>query len=237
LQIRLLLRVKNKINMRKTIKKLLNKIVPPKLQLKVLFKLQKFIDGRINDACVSHYKGKHPKHYLWKIHYKFVIDNVRENDVVMDIGTGASLSYTQELASKAKSIDCCDIDESLVEKSKSGNRFPNINYFVLDITKDVPDKRYDVVILSHILEHLYEPENVLENLKKCTNKLIIRLPRYDDHWMYLVKKDLGMFYFKDKDHKREYTLQDAVTLVKSSGWKIEKAVNDVDIKIVAILSD
>lgn len=221
--------------MKKFIKRVIGIVIRPKIQLKLLFKIQKFIEGRINDASFSYYKGNHPKHFLWKIHYKFVIDNVRENDIVMDVGTGSSLSYTQELASKSKSIDCCDINKVLVEKSKSGNQFPNVNYFVLDVTKDVPDKRYDVVILSHILEHLYEPEKVLENLKKCTNKLIIRLPRYDDHWMYLVKKDLGMFYFKDLDHKREYTLQDAIMLVRSSGWNIEKAVNDVDIKIVAKL--
>ncbi|MFZ5365199.1 MAG: class I SAM-dependent methyltransferase [Patescibacteria group bacterium] len=221
--------------MKKTIKKFLLFIFPSKYQLKLLFRAQSFIDSRISDACVDYYKGRHPKHFLWTIHYQFVIDNVDTGDRVLDVGTGASLSYTQELAAKAESIDCCDINPELIEKSRRGNKFANVNYIVLDVTQQLPPDSYDVVILSHVLEHLHEPEKVLENLKNITRKLIIRLPRYDDHWMYLVKKDLGMFYYKDHDHKNEYTLRTAVDLVEKSGWRVQTALNDVDVKIVATL--
>jgi len=88
--------------------------------------------------------------------------------------------------------------------------------------------------MSHVLEHLKEPEKVLHKIKSITDKIIIRLPRYDDHWMYLVKKDLGLFYFKDADHKREYTLKESTDLIEASGWKIQTALNDIDIKIVGV---
>ena len=73
----------------------------------------------------------------------------------------------------------------------------------------------------------------MEKLKKVTKKLIIRLPRYDDHWMYLVKKDLNLFYFKDRAHKREYTLEEATELIKKASWTVYTAENDIDIKIIA----
>ncbi|MFX1375559.1 MAG: hypothetical protein ACFFA0_07090 [Promethearchaeota archaeon] len=52
--------------------------------------------------------------------------------------------------------------------------------------------------------------------------------------MYLVKKDLGMFYFKDRDHKQEYTIGTARELIQHSGWKIITSLNDIDIKIIAV---
>ena len=55
--------------------------------------------------------------------------------------------------------------------------------------------------------------------------------------MYLVKKDLGMFYFKDKDHKQEFTLDSAIKLIQGSGWNVVKAFNDIDIKIVATINN
>lgn len=205
-----------------------------KESLQYLFDAQKFIDQKINETCLNIYNNKHPKHHMWPIHYQFILDNVDSGSKVLDVGTGASSSYTQELASRCKQLDCCDYKEELVERSRRENKFSNVDFIVMDITKDLPDVYYDVVIMSHILEHIHDPKAVLERMAGITDKIIIRLPRYDDHWMYLVKKDLGMFYFKDHDHKDEYTLKKAVELVESAGWKIQTALNDVDVKIVAV---
>jgi len=205
-----------------------------KQELTYLFDLQAIIDKLINIKSLEYYKGKHPKHHLWKGHYKFIIDNIKKGDKVLDVGTGASLSYTQEVAEKCSKIDCCDINEKLITKSIEENKYKNVKYFVLDITKELPKEKYDIVIMSHVLEHLNEPEKVLHKIKSITDKIIIRLPRYDDHWMYLVKKDLGLFYFKDADHKREYTLKESTDLIEASGWKIQTALNDIDIKIVGV---
>jgi len=216
---------------------LINKIdnMSTRDKLVSLFKLHSKIESEINNVCVELYHGKHPKHHLWTGHYRFVLDNVNDNDAVFDVGTGASCSYTHELAKKCKKIDCCDYKQELVDRSIVNNKYENINYFVMDITKDLPNGKYDVVIMSHVLEHLHEPQQVLNRVKEITSKIIVRLPRYDDHWMYLVKKDLGMFYFKDGDHKAEYTLETAIDLLKGAGWEIEQALNDIDIKIVATI--
>ena len=211
----------------------INRPVEPKQAIASLFKLKDVVEHLISVKCEEYYGG-HPKHILWDIHYQFILENIEPGSVVFDVGTGASLSYTQKLASICKQVDCCDIKPELIEKSASRNRYRNVKYFVQDITKVLPDEKYDVVILSHVLEHLYEPEKALENLHSITKKIIVRLPRYDNHWMYLVKKDLGLFYFKDADHKKEYTLSEAKHLVESAEWDVKIALNDIDIKIVAV---
>lgn len=207
------------------------------LGLKRAFFFLDLFEEYINELSVKYYNGKHPKHFLWVDHYKFIIDNINSGEEILDVGCGASLSYIQELAKKQVKIDAIDLNHILIQKCRNENIFKNINFFVLDITKELPDKNYDVVILSHVLEHLSEPRELLRKLKKITQKVIIRLPRYDDHWMYLVKKDLGMFYYKDRDHRREYTIKTAKDLIEGTGWEIITSINDVDIKIIAIINN
>jgi hypothetical protein len=197
------------------------------------FNCKDIIDTTISQLAVNYYDGKHPKHFLWKDHYKFILENIGENDTILDVGCGMSHSYINDLAKNGNAIDACDMDADKIEWNKKKNKFDNVNFFVMDITKELPNHTYDVVILSHVLEHIEKPVEVLKRLKDITKKLIIRLPRYDDHWMYLLKKDLGFFYFKDRDHKREYTLKEAIELVYNADWTINIAQNDIDIKIIA----
>lgn len=211
---------RNKIKLRKNIIK--------------AFNLKEILESFINKLVVIYYDGKHPKHYLWARHFQFIIDNINLGDKVLDIGCGESLSYSQQLASKVDFLDAIDNNKAVIQNCIKKNRFNNIFYSVLDITKKEITKHYDVVILSHILEHLYNPEELLKKIKNNTKKIIVRLPRFDNHWMTLVKKDLGIFYFKDPDHKTEYTLETAINLIENSGWNILKAINDIDVKIVAI---
>ncbi len=201
------------------------------------FKLQSEIERYINRLVVSYYDGKHPKHFLWKNHYQFIIENINPHDKIIDIGCGSSLSYNQQLADKIDFLDAIDIDQKIIDKCLKLNQYDNIHYNVLDITKKFPLKHYDVAILSHILEHLDNPEDLLRRIRKITSKIIVRLPRYDDHWWYLVKKDLGLFYYKSRDHRREYTIKSAIKLIESTDWNITKSLNDVDIKIVAIINN
>ncbi len=221
-------------NLQTIMKKTFSEDLSLKKEIEYLFDFQREVEGLISQKCEQYYQGNHPKHHLWKSHYKFIIENVLPGDNVLDVGSGASLSYIQELAGFCTQIDCCDIRKDLIERCIKENNFNNITFKVLDITEELPKEEYDVVILSHILEHLKGPEKVLQSIKQITNKIIVRLPRYDDHWTYLVKKDLGLFYYKDHDHKREYVLDDARELITSAGWKLARILNDVDIKIVAI---
>ncbi|GAJ13001.1 unnamed protein product, partial [marine sediment metagenome] len=191
----------------------------------------------INRLVINYYNGKHPKHHLWKIHYKFIIDNIKPGEKVLDIGCGGSMSYNQQLAKNNNIIDAVDKNSILVQKCSNENKFENIKYYVLDISQELPSKKYDIIILSHVLEHINNPVVVLHNIKKITNKIIVRLPRYDNDWMKLVKKDLGMYYYNDLDHKQEFTQESAEELVRGAGWKIITSLNDVDIKILATLDN
>ncbi|MFX1375560.1 MAG: class I SAM-dependent methyltransferase [Promethearchaeota archaeon] len=149
--------------------------------LKRAFFFKELCEGFISELAVKYYDGKHPKHFLWVDHYKFITNNINPGEKVMDIGCGASLSYNLELAKNQIVVDAVDINPALIQKCKTEKRLENINFRLLDITKELPDQQYDTVILSHILEHLSDPAELLRKLHKITQKIILRLPRYDDH--------------------------------------------------------
>jgi len=201
------------------------------------FKFKELFERYINKLVVLYYDGKHPKHHLWPQHTKFIDENINPNDRVLDIGCGKSMTYNQRIAPIVKYFDAFDINEKKIRYCEKENKFSNVHFSVMDVTKEFPSKKYDVVILSHVLEHLYNPNDVLEKLKSITKKIIVQLPRYDNHWWYLVKKDLDLFYFKDEDHKQEFTIETAKNLIQESGWKVLVAYNDVDIKIIAVLDN
>ena len=77
------------------------------------------------------------------------------------------------------------------------NDFLNIN------TK----KKFNVVILSNVLEHVNQRISFLNNIiKKIKPKFfIIRVPAFDRDWRVPLKKELGIEWRLDSTHYIEYT--------------------------------
>ena len=50
----------------------------------------------------------------------------------------------------------------------------NIKYFIKDFTKKINLKEiYDFVVLGEVIEHVYNPEKILKNLKKIIDKKVL----------------------------------------------------------------
>lgn len=104
---------------------------------------------------------------------------------ILDIGCGSG-HHTKYLKGD---VTVCDISQDAVDFVKETLGF---NGFQCDITKDMPEGKYDTVICTEVLEHLDEPLKVLNKLKRLANKrVIISLPngeeakRFEDHvWSF-----------------------------------------------------
>lgn len=164
------------------------------------------IDERALSYLGNRYYGEelHPKN-IYAYHHDFFVENVDKGDIVLDLGcgTGLILSKVVEKCDKGIGIDYNDVN---LEYAKSHCKRDNTEFYKGDITdigainKMVGD--YTVVIVSQVLEHLDDPVHLLKNLK-C-DKLLISVPS-EESWIVQMKKDLGMPYFGDSDHKRLYT--------------------------------
>ncbi len=131
--------------------------------------------------------GLHPKHRLMGYH-KFFVDNINSNDIVLDIGCGNG-ALTYDVAKKAKKIIGIDLNKNNIAIAEEKYSAPNINYIVGDVTKDLPNKKFDVIILSNVLEHIENRVEFLKKIKDMTPKILIRVPMFNRDWTTLYKNN------------------------------------------------
>lgn len=105
--------------------------------------------------------------------------------------------------------------------------------FCLDIESDnlekLPKEYFDVIILSDVLEHLFDPKAILEKFKKFLTKdgrIIISLPNVA-FWEVRLNLLLGKFEYKDlhildPTHLRFFTLQSAKDMFLKAGLSVIK---------------
>jgi 2-polyprenyl-3-methyl-5-hydroxy-6-metoxy-1,4-benzoquinol methylase len=108
--------------------------------------------------------GIHPKHRLMNYH-KFFVDNIDKDDVVLDVGCGSgALSYDD--AKKAKKVVGIDLNEKNISFAKQRYSEENIEYICGDALKDLPNEKFDVIIMSNVLEHIKNRVEFLDRLKE-----------------------------------------------------------------------
>ena len=172
--------------------------------LKIILRAHSFTyswAGRLSTKVEG--SGLHPKHRIMNYH-QFFVDNVGENDTVLDIGCGNG-ALTYDVAQKAKKVVGIDLNEQNITSAR--NKFPreNIEYIHGNALTDLPNEKFDVIILSNVLEHIDKRVEFLTSLKKLAPIFLIRVPMLNRSWIDVYKKELGLEYRLDKTHFIEYT--------------------------------
>jgi SAM-dependent methyltransferase len=165
--------------------------------------------------------GLHPKHRLMDYH-KFFMDNVRPNDMVLDIGCGNG-SLTYDIAKKAKKVTGIDLNGNNMKIAQKVFSSPNIEYVIGDATTYDFDKNFDVIILSNVLEHIDYRIEFLKKMVDIAPKILIRVPMITRDWLTLYKKELGIEWRLDPTHYTEYTLESLSEELHKAGLEIENA--------------
>lgn len=146
-------------------------------------------------------KGLHPKHRLTNYHQWFV-NNIDPDWSVLDIGCGEGV-LTEALAWKARKVIGIEINENNFEKAKKN--LPNVNFINVDATNFDFVERFDVVVLSNVLEHIKDRKTFLKKLSSISDRFLIRVPMINRDWLTLYKKELGLPWKLNSGHFIEYT--------------------------------
>jgi 2-polyprenyl-3-methyl-5-hydroxy-6-metoxy-1,4-benzoquinol methylase len=154
-------------------------------------------------------------------YHKFFIDNTDPEDTVLDIGCGnGALSF--DIAKKAVKVVGIDSNKKNIEFAKQRFSASNIEYVVGDAVKELPNKRFDIIILSNVLEHIENRIEFLNRIKSLAPKILIRVPMLNRDWITLYKKELGVEWKLDKSHYAEYTLKSFKQELKKAGLFIKE---------------
>jgi len=193
-----------------------------KFFLKQILKLDNWLYKVISYLAIKTEGGLHPKHRLIGYH-KFFLDNISPDNKVLDIGCGnGALAY--DLAGKAKLVVGIDIVLENILKAKTKYNRSNIKYIVGDVTKDLNGERFDVIILSNVLEHINDRIGFLKKISTLADKYLIRVPMFDRDWLPLYKKELDVEWRLDKTHFIEYTEDSFKQEMAIAGYKINNYI-------------
>ena len=169
------------------------------------------------------------KVYQYRKGNPYVIGLVpKEAKYVLDIGCGAG-DNGEILKDMGYTVDGITISEE--EKSVAQKIMRNV--YVHNVEQGLPraiSGKYDVIILSHVLEHICYPQQLLKDIHGILNpggSLIIALPNlmhFRSRWQ-LMK---GNFNYQeygiwDFTHFRWYTFRTGKRLLEEAGFRVEQA--------------
>lgn len=150
---------------------------------------------------------------------------ISPHKTILDLGcNNGVLGY--KLRHNHNQIDGVDINSKYFSKAKKYYR----ELYQLDLSKmSLPiQKKYDYIVLSDILEHLPNPDEVLLKCKKYLNnngKLIISLPNVARLEIRLSLL-FGNFDYgpgiMSPDHLRFFTKKSAIKLINQSGYRVDE---------------
>lgn len=169
------------------------------------------------------------KVYSYKKGNPYVIGLVPERaKLILDIGCGAG-DTGEILTEQGYVVDGITISEE--EKQVAGRVLRNV--FVHNVEQGLPEtlnEQYDVIILSHVLEHICYPQRLLRDIRsrlRPNGILIIALPNlmhFNSRW----KLARGNFNYQeygiwDYTHFRWYTFRSAQEMLRENNYVVEKA--------------
>lgn len=158
---------------------------------------------------------------------------------VLDVGCGEGF-LSQLLAAQGNNVIGIDVSEEAIELSRKDK----VEAYVCDIENENPPfvKKFDIIVMSEILEHLVSPRNALNKLKKYLSKdgfFIITFPNIA-FYKYRCQLLLGRFpeqHLYDKsEHLHYWALPDFLQFLRSCNMRCDQVVPVLSFPLYRILS-
>jgi SAM-dependent methyltransferase len=184
----------------------LQKILPlsKTAKLKLFLNLEWIFDRLAHEMSFKYYSPlEHPVRNYSK---KFILENIYETDTVLDLGCNlGDVSFI--IAEKAKEVVGIDHNKYAIEIAIQRHKTANLIFYnreALEFLNENP-KHFDVLILSHILEHLDHPKEFLLKFKDFFTRIYIEVPDFDRSYLNHYRKDLNLnLIYSDDDHISEF---------------------------------
>lgn len=151
---------------------------------------------------------------------------------VLDVGCGTG-ALGRELKRRGGACEVFGVTHSEEEATEARRHLDGV--LVRDLNEFDPREagRFDCVVCSHVLEHLYRPERLLEALRDALapgGRLVVALPN-TLHWRQRTEFARGRFRYTDgglmdATHYRFYDWTTARALLAESGFALEEARAD-----------
>lgn len=193
----------------------------PQSALVFLFNLHKRILTLISDRASDYEGGVHPKHRLMQYH-KFFVDRLHSGEKVLDIGSGRAF-LANEMAKTGALITGIELSEKNVAISKRLYKQDNLKFILGNAWKDLPDEKFDTIVMSNVLEHIDDRVGFLKKVQKEAHpkRWLIRVPCFDRDWTVPMARELGVDSRLDETHFTEFTKESFEREMHDAGLNIK----------------
>ncbi len=195
--------------------------LPPDQGLKFLFNLEDIIYRLENWRSIDYDKGVHTKHRHTKYH-DFFVKGVTETDLVLDIGCGKG-EVAFDVANKTGAyVIGIDNNEDHFQWANEHKAHDRLEYILGQAPEDLPSKKFSVVLLSNILEHISDRTIFLQGIIRDIQpeRLLIRVPLFERDWRVPLRKELNLEWRLDLTHETEYTLESFAEEMFAAGLNV-----------------
>lgn len=164
---------------------------------------------------------------------KHVLLLVPEDSIdILDIGCGQG-ELAKDLKARGKYVSGTDISsKALYMSSKYLDESFCFDVEDCNWPEELIDKKFDCIIASEVIEHLFQPNNFLANVKKLLKPqgvLILTTPNFL-FWKNRFKMLFGKFEYEDsgfydKGHISFFTRNSLNKELEKAGFQVEKELN------------
>lgn len=165
------------------------------------------------------------QHPLRVYSIEFLKKRISKTDNVLDLGCkfGEISNKIADFVNKVVGVDMI-VNDIVVAKSRYSK--PNLEFVHGDAFEFLKksDDKFDVIILSHIIEHIDEPIAFLKACAEHSNKVYIEVPDYDKTYLnhYRTKMNNPLQY-TDADHVWEFDREELNQVIKDAGFTVNQA--------------
>ncbi len=194
-------------------------MISSKKRLSLYLNLEWIFDRLAHEESFQNFH--YDKHPLRVYSLKFIQKQISPSDNVLDLGCNLG-EISNKIAEFSNQVVGVDYNNDLITKANWRCNNSNLKFVCADAVSylEKTSEKFNIVILSHILEHMETP---IEFLKKCipyTKKIFIELPDYDktylNYYRAAIKNELN---YSDVDHIWEFDREELFLLI-NDGLKI-----------------
>lgn len=188
----------------------LHKLLPisKKAKFRLFLQWEWIFDRLAHEASFQNYSEKdHPFRIYF---YKFILNYLPKDSIILDLGCKQG-DIAAGLAVSAKKVVGVDHDKVAIKEAHKKYQAANLEFIHEDAFNylDQTNLKFDVLILSHLLEHLDDRKSFLEKLKKHFKYVYIEVPDFDKTYLNHYRKDIGeKLIYTDNDHVIEFGRED-----------------------------